>query len=73
MNWLDQSRYLPTAIPTTVVRAMRTTPPYITDELLSGLAARPEFTLMDFDCDHMVAQALPADTAALIRKHLGRE
>ena len=62
-----------TAIPTTVVRAMRTTPPYITDELLSGLAARPEFTLMDFDCDHMVAQALPADTAALIRKHLGRE
>ena len=26
-----------------------------------------DFTLLDFDCDHMVAQAKPAETAALIR------
>jgi hypothetical protein len=27
----------------------------------------PDFTLLDFDCDHMVAQAKPAETAAAIR------
>ena len=57
-------------IPTTVVRAAKTDPPYVTDELLAGLADRPEFTLLDFDCLHMVAQALPAETAAVIRKAL---
>jgi len=74
--WSELARPImlpPEGIPTTVVRATRTTPSYITDELLSGLGARPDFTLVDFACDHMVAQALPADTAALIRKHLGRE
>ncbi len=59
-------------IPTTLVRAVRTTPPYVTDELLAGLAARPGFELLDFDCDHMVAQSLPAETAAVIRKQLER-
>jgi lipase len=61
----------PKAIPTTLVRAAKTEPPYVTDELLTGLADRPGFALMDFDCDHMVAQALPAETAAVIRKALG--
>ena len=48
------------------------TPPYVTDDLLAGLGSGPDFTLVEFDCDHMVAQALPADTAAVIRKQLGR-
>jgi len=31
-----------------------------------------DFTLLDFDCQHMVAQAKPDETAAVIRDHLGR-
>jgi lipase len=58
-------------IPTTLVRAARTDPPYVTDDLLVGLGVRPDFTLVDFDCDHMVAQALPVETAVVIRKALG--
>ena len=39
---------------------------------LAGRRRQPATsTLMDFDCDHMVAQALPAETAAVIRKALG--
>lgn len=60
-----------TRIPTTLVRAARTDPPYVTDELLAALAERPDFTLLQWDCDHMVPQALPADTAAVIRQALG--
>jgi lipase len=59
-------------IPVTLVRAARTDPPYITDELLAGLGERRDFALLDFDCDHMVPQARPADTAAVIRKQLER-
>jgi lipase len=63
-----------TGTPTTLVLATRTDPPYVNDELLAGLDARlgPEFTLTKFDCDHMVAQALPADTAAVIRDRLSQ-
>jgi lipase len=58
--------------PTTLVRATRTDPPYVSDELVSALDARlgSEFTQVDFDCDHMVAQARPAETAAVIRERL---
>ncbi len=35
------------------------------------LPTRPGFALVDFDCDHMVAQARPVETAAVIRKALG--
>ncbi len=72
--WSELARpsvFPPPTIPTTLVRATRTEPPYVTDELLTGLADRPGFALVEFDCDHMVAQALPADTAAVIRKALG--
>ena len=31
---------------------------------------RTDFQLLEWDCDHMVAQAMPADTAALVRDHL---
>jgi lipase len=43
----------------------------VTDALLAGLGSGPDFTLVDFDCDHMVAQSLPAETAAVILKALG--
>ena len=59
-------------IRTTLVRATRTDPPYVTDALIEALDAqlRPRFSLVDFDCDHMVAQARPAETAAVIRERL---
>ncbi len=72
--WSELARPLPlppSTIPITLVRATRTQPPYVTDELLTGLADRPDFALIDLDCDHMVAQALPDETAAVIRKALG--
>jgi lipase len=59
-------------IPITLVLATKTHPPYVSDELLAGLRERPDFTLLEFDCDHMVPQARPADTAAVIRKQLER-
>jgi lipase len=58
--------------PTTLVRAVRTDPPYARDELISALEARlgSDFALVEWDCDHMVAQARPADTAAVIRRQV---
>ena len=60
--------------PTTLVRAQWTDPAYVSRELIDGLANRlgADFTLVDFDCQHMVAQAKPDETAAVIRDHLGR-
>jgi lipase len=55
-----------------VVRATKTNPPYITDDLLARLRERPDFTLLEFDCDHMVPLARPVETAAVIRKQLER-
>lgn len=62
----------PKGIPTTLVRAARTRPPYATDDIVTTLAQRlgADFALLEWDCDHMVAQARPAETAALIREHL---
>ena len=61
-------------IRTTLVRATRTDPPYVTDELIAALQEQlgPRFSLVDFDCDHMVAQARPAETAAVIRDRLNQ-
>jgi lipase len=75
--WSELAREIvlpPNGTPTTLVRATRTNPPYVGDELISALDARlgPDFTLVDFDCDHMVAQARPAETAAVIRERLGQ-
>ena len=60
-------------IPVTVVRAARTDPPYVTDALIDGLrqCCGSGFQLLEFDCDHMVAQVKPVETAALIRAYLG--
>jgi hypothetical protein len=43
---------------------------YVSDELVAALDAQlgSHFTLVEFDCDHMVAQAKPAETAELIRR-----
>jgi lipase len=57
----------------TLVRAKRTSPPYATDELVTTLdgAVGSGFRLLEWDCDHMVPLALPAETASVIREHLG--
>jgi lipase len=62
----------PPKTPTTLIRATRTQPPYVSDELVSQLRDRlaSNFTLLDFDCDHMVEQAKPAETAAVLRERL---
>jgi lipase len=61
-----------TQVPVTLARATRTSPPYVTGDLVDGLRSRlgSAFTLTDIDCDHMVAQARPAETAQLIRSAL---
>lgn len=76
--WSELARPItlpPSGTPTTLVRAARTNPPYATDELISSLEAHlgSDFTLDEWDCDHMVPQARPVDTAALIRKQLDRD
>ena len=58
-----------TGTPTTLVRATYTEPPYASDDLIAGLetAIGPKFTLLQWDCNHMVPLAKPAETAAAIR------
>jgi lipase len=59
--------------PTTVVRAALQDPPYVSRRLIDGLSGQlgADFRLVDFACQHMVAQAKPAETAAVIRELLG--
>ncbi|PRC44314.1 alpha/beta hydrolase [Mycobacterium sp. ITM-2017-0098] len=59
--------------PTTLVRATHTDPPYASAELLAALDAGlgSDFTLLQWDCDHMVPLAKPEETAALIQEQLG--
>ncbi|WP_457147624.1 alpha/beta fold hydrolase [Mycobacterium sp. URHB0021] len=76
--WSELARPIalpPTGTPTTLVRATRTDPPYARDELIAALHDRlgDDFTVLEWDCDHMVPQARPADTAELIRTQLTRE
>lgn len=63
----------PPGIPTTLVRAKWTSPPYVSDRLIGALRQRlgDEFELLDYECDHMVPHAKPEDVAALVRKRLG--
>jgi len=76
--WSELARPIalpPTGTATTLVRATRTDPPYARDELITALRDRmgDDFTLLEWDCDHMVPQARPADTAELIRTQLTRK
>lgn len=73
--WSELTRPAPTprpGTPTTLVRATRTHPSYVMDELTTGLDAAlgADFSLLHWDCDHMVPLAMPAETAALIRDHV---
>jgi len=60
----------PAGTRTTLVRALRTSPPYVSDQLIAGLQERlgSEFRLLDFDCNHMVPYARPTEVAALARE-----
>ena len=73
--WSELARdaVLPPAGTTTVlVRAKRTSPPYVGDGLITGLQERlgSDFRLLDLDCNHMVPYAAPAEVAALTRELL---
>jgi lipase len=74
--WSELARSIvlpPNGIRTTLVRATLTDPPYVSDELVGALSDRlgSDFTVVDFDCNHMVAQAKPAETAEVIRTRVG--
>jgi lipase len=62
----------PAGTPTTLVRAAWTSPPYVSDQLIAGLRQQlgSDFELLEFECNHMVPGAKPAEVAALIRKQL---
>lgn len=62
----------PKGIATTLVRALWTSPQYVDDGLIAGLRERLgcDFQLLEFECDHMVAQAKPAEVAAAIRERM---
>ena len=73
--WSELAREIvlpPNGIKTTLVRAARTSPPYVTDPLIAGLQRRlgADFRLINFDCNHMVAEAKPAEVAELIRERM---
>ncbi len=73
--WSELTRPIalpPAGTPSTLVRATRTSPPYVTDELITTLEAGLglNFTLLEWDCDHMVPLAKPAETAAAISDRL---
>ena len=73
--WSELARNIvlpPPGTATTLVRAKQTSPPYVSDQLIAGLRERlgPDFQLLDFECNHMVPYARPAEVAALIRERL---
>ncbi|MFJ1457604.1 alpha/beta fold hydrolase [Nocardia sp. N2S4-5] len=60
----------PAGLPTVLVHALKS--PFVTPRLRAVLAERlgGDLTVHKFDCDHMVAQARPAETAAVVRAAL---
>ncbi len=60
--------------PTTLVRARWTSPPYVSDQLMRGLAEQlgQDFSMVDLECQHMVPHAKPAEVATVIRERLGQ-
>jgi lipase len=58
--------------PTTLLRATKTDPPYVSDALVVALrdGLGPAFSLVDLDCDHMVPLARPDETAEAVRERL---
>ena len=73
--WSELARDIvlpPAGTATILVRAKQTSPPYVSDQLIAGLQERlgSDFRLLDFDCNHMVPYARPAEVAALTRELL---
>ncbi len=73
--WSELARDIvlpPAGTVTTLVRAKQTWPPYVSDQLITGLQERlgSKFTLLDFDCNHMVPYSKPDEVAALTRELL---
>ncbi|MGW4243964.1 alpha/beta fold hydrolase [Nocardia sp. NPDC004722] len=62
----------PRDLPTVLVQAMKVSPPLVSPDFRAALTTRlgDRITVREFDCDHMVAQARPAETAALVRELL---
>jgi lipase len=74
--WSELAREItlpPKRIGTTLVRAARTSPSYVTDRLIDALHEQlgADFQFLTFECDHMVAETKPAEVAALIRERMG--
>ncbi|MGA9873435.1 MAG: alpha/beta hydrolase [Rhodococcus sp. (in: high G+C Gram-positive bacteria)] len=74
-SWGELARPLvvpPGDIPTVVVQALRVQPPYVSEPFKAALrdALGDHLTLVELDCDHMVAQAKPTEVAALVRELL---
>lgn len=59
----------PHGLPTILVQAMQVQPPYVRPEFRRAVAAHlgGDLTVVELDCDHMVAQARPGEVAALVR------
>ncbi|AYF72553.1 alpha/beta hydrolase [Nocardia yunnanensis] len=59
----------PRDTPTALVQATKVSPPLVSPAFRAALTAHlgDRITVREFDCDHMVAQARPAETAALVR------
>ncbi|MEV6095949.1 alpha/beta hydrolase [Nocardia sp. NPDC051981] len=59
----------PREMPTVMVQAMKVNPPLVSPDFRAALTAHlgDRLTVHEFDCDHMVAQARPVRTAALVR------
>ena len=74
--WSELARdvVLPHATAITLIRATRTSPPYVSEGLIDALRARlgNRFQLVDLDSDHMVGHARPAEVAAAVRGQLAR-
>ena len=73
--WSELARDIvlpPSGMSTTLVRAAKADPQYVSEDLVAALQQRlgGDFELLDFECGHMVPQAKPAEVAALIRDRL---
>ncbi|MEV6555294.1 alpha/beta fold hydrolase [Nocardia sp. NPDC051756] len=63
---------LPPNLPMVLVQALKVQPPFVTPAFRAALAEHlgERLTVHEWECDHMIPQALPAETAALIRSVL---
>ncbi|MBF6131999.1 alpha/beta fold hydrolase [Nocardia otitidiscaviarum] len=59
----------PAGMPTVLVQAAKVRPPFVPPAFRAALTDQlgDRLAVHDFDCDHMVSEARPAETAALVR------